>query len=121
MEAFLISLSLAKHPYLASILRGNMSDAADDLAEVLGPTFTLQDGHAFRVFYQLSNIRFEITLSFYLQACIVQSPQLLCGALGMLLVQVFLFSFGNSTSAIQSVLIRSVSPSCADSSWAGWL
>lgn len=41
-----------------------MSDAADDLAEVLGPTFTLKDGHAFRVFYQLSNIHFEITLSF---------------------------------------------------------
>lgn len=32
---------------ISSILGGSMSDAADDLAEVLGATFTLQDGHAF--------------------------------------------------------------------------
>lgn len=41
-----------------------------------------------------------------------------CAAVGMLLVQVFLFSLGNSTSVIKSVLNRSISPSCADSSWA---
>lgn len=51
MEALLVSLSLAKHPYLSSILGGSLSDAADNLAEVLGATFTLQDEHAFELSY----------------------------------------------------------------------
>lgn len=50
MEALLVSLSIAKHPYLTSILGGSMSDAVDDLAEVLGATFTLKDQHAFKLF-----------------------------------------------------------------------
>lgn len=57
-----------------------MSDAADDLAEVLGATFTLKDGHAFRVFYQLSNTHFEITLSFSPSGicCSVSSATVCC-------------------------------------------
>lgn len=80
MEAFLTSLSLAKHPYLTSVLGGNTSDAAGDLAEVLGATFTLKDGHAFRVFYQLSDIHFEITLSFSPSGiyCSVSSATMCC-------------------------------------------
>lgn len=48
-STLLVALSLAKHPYLTSILGGNISDAADDLAEVLGATFTLKDWHAFKL------------------------------------------------------------------------
>lgn len=57
-----------------------MSDAADDLAEVLGATFTLKDGYAFRVFYQLSNIHFEITLGFSSSGiyCSVSSATMRC-------------------------------------------
>lgn len=57
-----------------------MSDAADYLAEVLGATFTLKDGHAFRAFYQLSNIHFEITLSFSPSGiyCSVSSATICC-------------------------------------------
>lgn len=40
-----------------------MSDAADDLVEVLGATCSLQDGHVFKLFCYLAIIHFEITLS----------------------------------------------------------
>ena len=61
MEALLVSLSLDKHPNLSSILGDNVSDAADDLVEVLGATFTLKDGQVFELFYWLAIIHFDIT------------------------------------------------------------
>lgn len=51
MEALLVSLSLAENPCVISILGGNVCDAADGLIEAFGATFTLKDGHVFKLLF----------------------------------------------------------------------